>query len=231
MNQHPSTDDRFPLFVAYATLQSYLQLETLLAKWKVPPSTDIIKDAARYGCQKAMDVLYPGLMKFPFTQDPWREVVMTLRLQYDANPETADQIQDTTRRAPAEDMSTVAHAQTSSERVRRVAGLPPSRGEIAGQRAEERLSESSMWKVRKMDDPADTSQRRKLSESSQFWRTPTPTPLPHDRNAESSSQWAAKSGAGQQPAHGESKLRPVKRAAVFPWERVKKPSDTEADMD
>jgi hypothetical protein len=76
-------EHKYALFVAFATLQAYEQLQLLLSKWKAEVSPEIINDAAKFGQQRAMEKIYPGLVRMPYQQSPLLDISNALRLQYD----------------------------------------------------------------------------------------------------------------------------------------------------
>ena len=82
-------EQKYPSFVAFATLQSFVQLQELLAKWRVEPTPDIVTDAARYGFRKAMESMFPGLPKHPFAIDPQADIEQGLHLYYTHNASPA----------------------------------------------------------------------------------------------------------------------------------------------
>ncbi len=128
-----TSDERYPLFVAVAALRAHLQLQQLLPKWDLAPSPDILRDAARFGVRKAMDSMFPGLPRSPFSKDPVEEVVMALRYQYEADPESIQALLESSRReqqSTSTDQSTRYPGSDSSATGAVKAGsgeaLPPS---------------------------------------------------------------------------------------------------------
>ncbi len=80
-------NQKYAPFVALASLKAYQQLSDLLKRWNEEPSRALIEDAARFGQQKALELMFPGLIKIPFVQDPTRDVVLSLRYMYEEDPE------------------------------------------------------------------------------------------------------------------------------------------------
>ncbi|MEO8378017.1 MAG: hypothetical protein ABI579_10130, partial [Candidatus Sumerlaeota bacterium] len=76
-------EKQYALFVAFATLQAYEQLQHLLSKWRTEVTPDILNDAAKFGHQKAADRMFPGSVRLPFERGPLQDVIAALTLQYD----------------------------------------------------------------------------------------------------------------------------------------------------
>ena len=80
-------EHKYALFVACATLAAHTQLQVLLAKYRCSVTPEILQDASRFGIQAALQRLFPGLIRLPFGCDPFPEVVLALRYEYEEDPE------------------------------------------------------------------------------------------------------------------------------------------------
>ncbi|MCC6545711.1 hypothetical protein IT570_00975 [Candidatus Sumerlaeota bacterium] len=79
-------EQQYALFVAYATLQAYEQLQHLLTKWRTDVTQEILTDAAKFGHQKATDRIFPGSIRLPFERAALKDILDTLKLQYGVAP-------------------------------------------------------------------------------------------------------------------------------------------------
>ncbi|MCC5875027.1 MAG: hypothetical protein JJU11_02295 [Candidatus Sumerlaeia bacterium] len=80
-------EPRFAIFVAHATLKAHQQIQLVLPDTSGGVPKQLMQDAAQFGVRHALARLYPGLVRSPFRRDPLPEVMLTLRYQFEEDPE------------------------------------------------------------------------------------------------------------------------------------------------
>lgn len=75
-------EEKYGAFIGYATMQAYVQLQELLAKWSVTPSEEILGDAANFGLNRAMHAFFPDYREVPFAVSPRKDILKALRIQF-----------------------------------------------------------------------------------------------------------------------------------------------------
>lgn len=188
-------------FVAYATLQAYEQLQTLLSKWRTDVTQDILNDAAKFGHQRATERLFPGVERLPFTRAPLQDIIAALKLQYAVAAPVAANPDESSRRTPKVDSQPVTRL---TENIRtpisgqyRVTGSSRVEGMYESRRGTDGSEVLPM--------PDESSHPGRKGSSDRLARVAV-TPRPGDNQGEST--------ARIQP----TKLRAI-TAPVFPWEK------------
>ena len=189
-------EHKYALFVAFATLQAYEQLQLLLSKWKAEVSPEIIHDAAKFGQQRAMDKIYPGLVRIPYQQSPLIDISNALRLQYDMALDETAQL----RRHMAAD--------PSSRQSLDAIALPTPVTVSAASRGESSSHAGRISGVPRFDSNAASA------------RSATPAP-----SARAAVATPPPGGDPDTVRIQPTKLRTV-GASTFPWERKKAPGET-----
>lgn len=201
-------EHRYALFVAHASIEAYQQLQVLLKKWKTDVTPDIIDDAARFGQQRAMDRIFPGLVRLPFKADPLPDIVMTLRYQYEAEPERVrpkNPDETTKRMRAAEATSHSNHADTAY------------RSQQAALHSDATQRVSSHSGVQRLQPVATISEH-----SGGYASAGASNPRERIRAAADAKPDDTQKRAGSmQP----TKLKPIGAPPIFPWERKRNPDD------
>lgn len=196
---------QYPIYVATATLEAHIQLQDLLARWKVAPSEDILRDAARIGEQRAMQKMFPGEGRPPFELAASHDVFYTLMMHYLG----AGHHPVATMPAPVP-----IRELSSSARLPKVAAEASAEARVV-----ERLDEVMSDEIDRRRVALDAMKRklygRGEESSAQGARTP------HTTGGGESSSGAVGAGAGSAtPAStSQSRLRKIDKPALFPWEK------------
>lgn len=80
-------EPRFSIFVAHATLKAFEHLRDSGGEDTATITETSLNTAAKYGYRHALARLYPGHVRPPFKRDPLPDIVLTLRYQFEEDPE------------------------------------------------------------------------------------------------------------------------------------------------
>ncbi len=212
-------EKNYGAFVGFATLQAHTHLSELLQKHQISPSKDIVEDAARFGQQKALEAMFPGLMRVPFEAKPLGEIILALRYQFEGDPEGVQAM--------------MREAEESSVRQRssHPATPTPARKDGTGSRPYDPSATS--WRLAANSRNGDTSARAKAASAvPQYTAGPAVDLGTHEPNPTASRFLSAaaddessRNGVGAGQASGgdvsQTRLKKIAAPPVFPWEKKK----------
>lgn len=213
-------EHKFALFVALASIKACEELQALVLKHKVAVTDEIVDDAARAGQKRALEMMFPGLVRIPFTQAPIEDIKMAIKYQFGLVTQGGSTLAPTP-------------LATKEESSRHKMPASASRYKIAGQAKVEasRLSNGEVLKPTPLAVSDETARRGmppRADETSRRLSTDVGIALPPPVADESSHNGVYATAAGApapteetQPRTTGTNLRKIGGAPIFPWEKKK----------